>query len=56
MAEAGVVGVKEELGTVGVEEQEQAALALDVDEGFDLCDEEEAGRRRPVWGPGACWG
>ena len=46
MAEAGVVGVKVELGTVN-----------DVEEGLpDLGAEEEAGRRRPVWGPGACWG
>ena len=49
MAEAGVVGVKVELGIVGPEEEE---LADDV--GFG--DEEEGGRRRPVWGPGACCG
>ena len=55
MAEAGVVGVK--LGTVGAEEQELAALALDVEaeEGLPDLGDEEGGRRRPVWGPGA-WG
>ena len=54
MAEAGVVGVKVELGTVGAEEE---LAALDLEEGLpDLGDEEEAGRRRPIWGPGACWG
>ena len=57
MAEAGVVGVKVELGTVGAEEQELATLTSDVEEGLpDLGAEEEGGRRRPVWGPGACWG
>ena len=57
MAEAGVVGVKVELGIVGPEEEELATLAFDVEEGLpDLGDEGEGGRRRPVWGPGACWG
>ena len=57
MAEAGVVGVKVELGIVGPEEQELANVDLDVDEWLpDLDDKEEDGRRRPVWGPGACWG
>ena len=46
MAEAGVVGVKAEPGTVGAEEQELAAFASDVEEGLpDLSDEEEGGRR-----------
>ena len=55
MADAGVVGVKVELGIVGAEEQELASF--DEDEGLpDLDDEEAGGRRRPVWGPGACWG
>ena len=55
MAEAGVLGVKVELGIVGAKEQELASF--DEDEGLpDLGDEEAGGRRRPVWGPGACWG
>ena len=46
MAEAGVVGVKVELGIMGPEEQELATLAFDVEEGLpDLGDEEEDGRR-----------
>ena len=43
-----MVGVKVELGTVGAEKQELAALALDVEaeDGLpDLSDEEEGGRR-----------
>ena len=57
MAEAGVVGVKVELGIVGPDEQELANVALVVEEGLpDLGDEEDDGMRRPVWGAGACWG
>ena len=56
MAEAGVVGVKVELGTVGSEEQELATLglALDVEaeEGLpDLGDEEEGADQSGVQGP-----
>ena len=61
MAEAGVVGVKVELGTVGSEEQELATLglALDVEaeEGLpDLGDEEEGADQSGVQGPaGGDW-
>ena len=56
MAEAGVVGVKVELGIVGPDEQELVNVALVVEEWLpDLGDEEDE-MRRPVWGAEACWG